>query len=164
MPLGFRRTSQAWSFRDSWKPIILSVFLTSGLWFEGLYSDGCPWKVRELPLKMPVAVSKATTKMQWGTEHYTQDHIAQRPSLSSSIICLSLDSAFSQLVLGSWSPEPSYSSHLSGLSIVGWVVCIWGCCSLLSGDWDSLVLTETCRIKSYSFFISLPFLSLVKVA
>ena len=101
MPLGFRRTSQAWSFRDSWKPIILSVFLTSGLWFEGLYSDGCPWKVREVPLKMPVAVSKAITKMQWGTKYYTQDHMAQRPSLSSSIICLSLDSAFSQLVFGS---------------------------------------------------------------
>ena len=55
----------------------------------GFYSDGCPWKVRELPLKMPVAVSKATTKMQWSTKYYTQDHMAQRPSLSSSIICLS---------------------------------------------------------------------------
>lgn len=56
---------------------------------------------------------------------------AQRPSLSLSIICLCLGSAFSQLVLGSWAPEPSYSLHLSGLYIVGWIVCIWGCYSLL---------------------------------
>ena len=54
MPQGSGRTFQAWSFRDSWKPRILSVFLMSGLWFEGLYceeptvtlKDGCPWKMR----------------------------------------------------------------------------------------------------------------------
>ena len=100
--------------------MILSVFLTSGHWFEGLYSDGCPWKVRELPLTMPLAVSKATTKTQWSTKYYI--HAFTGP------------------------PHPCEAQVT------------------LCGDWDSLVLTETCcRIKSYPFFLNLPFLNLVKV-